>query len=416
MKRLAILVTIVSHACTAAFGQLTIESCQEMARDNFPLIKQYGLIEKTAGYNISNANKGYLPQFSLSANAMYATIKSDILNSLVYDDNINSKVAYATLGVNQTIWAGGAIKSQKQMVEASTAVEAQNTEVQVYALRNRIDQLFFGALLLNEQLAQNESLQKELQNNYDRVKAYIDGGVANQSDLDEIRVEQLKNTQQRDELKTTCNAYRQMLAAMTGDTAIISQTLMKPDMQMCDATVINRPELKLYEAQGSYYDSQISYYKSNNLPKIGFSATAGLAKIGNDNFNSPSLGLFTAGIGLSWNFGNLYTYKNNIQKLQINKQSVSVQKETFLYNNKLETTQQLNNIAKLKEQIKSDDEIISLRTGIRETAGAKVESGALSISDLLTKLNEEDLAKQNKILHETQLLMAIYKLKDLKNN
>lgn len=416
MKQVILIITGFNIFVITAFGQLTIENCQKMAQDNFPLIKQYGLIEKIAEYNLSNADKGYLPQFSLSANAMYANVKSDLLSNFMGDNNLDSKIAYATAGVNQTIWAGGAIKSQKQMVEASTAVEKQNTEVQVYALRDRINQLFFGALLLKEQLIQNEFLQKELQNNFDRVKAYIDGGVANQSDLDEIRVEQLKNNQHRAELNATYNAYCQMLSTMTGDTSIASQTFIKPKMHVNVSSSVNRPELKLFEAQNNYYDSQISYHKSNNLPRIGFSATAGLAKIETDNFNSPSLGLVSAGIGLSWNFGNLYTYKNNIQKLKINKQSVNIQKETFLYNNNLEVTQQLNKLAKLKEQIKSDDEIISLRTGIRKTAEIKVENGTLSVTDLLTKLNEEDLAKQGKILHEIQLLMAIYDLKVLANN
>lgn len=41
------------------------------AQANYPQVKQYGLIEQSKEFNLSNANKGYLPQVSLSAKATY---------------------------------------------------------------------------------------------------------------------------------------------------------------------------------------------------------------------------------------------------------------------------------------------------------------------------------------------------------
>ena len=68
MKRTVFFFTL-SLAAMLAHAQLTLEECQRRAQDNYPLVRQYGLIEKARGYDLSNAGKGYLPQFSLSGKA-----------------------------------------------------------------------------------------------------------------------------------------------------------------------------------------------------------------------------------------------------------------------------------------------------------------------------------------------------------
>ena len=51
------------------YAQITLEECQRKTQENYPLVHQYGLVEKTKEYNLENAAKGYLPQFALSAKA-----------------------------------------------------------------------------------------------------------------------------------------------------------------------------------------------------------------------------------------------------------------------------------------------------------------------------------------------------------
>ena len=52
-------------------GHITLEECQQKTQDNYPLVRQYDLVEKTKEYNLENAARGYLPQFALSAKASY---------------------------------------------------------------------------------------------------------------------------------------------------------------------------------------------------------------------------------------------------------------------------------------------------------------------------------------------------------
>ncbi|HEY6913550.1 MAG TPA: TolC family protein, partial [Paludibacter sp.] len=178
---------------------LSIETCQEKAKANYPLVKQYGLIEQTAQYNISNANKGYLPQLSLSARATYQSQVTKLPITLpgVVIPELTKDQYQAVLEASQLIWDGGVISAQNKITNAGTEVEKKKLEVDLFSLNERVNQLYFGILLLSEQLKQNAILQNELQTNYDRINAFKQNGVANQTDLDALKVEQL-NADQRE--------------------------------------------------------------------------------------------------------------------------------------------------------------------------------------------------------------------------
>lgn len=207
MKRLFILTTFllgISPICLNA-QELTLEECQQQAQAHYPLIKQYGLIEKTKEYNISNAGKGYLPQVSLSAKASYQSDVTEIPVDLPGIDirGIRKDQYQAMLQLDQVVWDGGNIRARKEVTRATSEVDKQKLEVDMYAINERVNQLFFSILLLKEQLKQNQLMQEELQRNYDNVAAYVKNGIANQADLDAVKVEQLNNIQQRHTLEAT---------------------------------------------------------------------------------------------------------------------------------------------------------------------------------------------------------------------
>jgi len=415
------LVILLSIICQlSSMAQLTVEVCQEKAKANYPLVKQYGLIEQTAQYNISNANKGYLPQLTLSAKGTY---QSQVTKLPITIPNVTipglSKDQYqAVVEANQVIWDGGAISAQKKITNANTEVEKQKLEVDLYTLNERVNQLYFGVLLINEQLRQNDILQNELQTNYNRIASYKQNGVANQSDLDALKVEQI-NTQQREtELKSTQKSYFIMLSALTGLTIDAKTELIKPEINLAilNATTNHRPEIGLFDAQNKLLESQKELLNAGNRPKIGAFVQGGYGKPGLNMLTNAFSDFYMGGIRLSWNLSGFYTQKNNLNKIEISKKVMDVQKETFLFNADLKTRQQQTEIEKLQSTLSNDDEIIRLRGNIKKSASAKVDNGTLSITDLIREINAEDQAKQLKSLHEIQLIMNVYQLKNNINN
>lgn len=405
----------------AALGQsITLDECQTKAKANYPLVKQYNLIEQTAQYNISNANKGYLPQVTLSAKGTY---QSQVTKLPITIPNVTipglSKDQYqAVVEANQVIWDGGAISAQKKITNANAEVEKQKLEVDLYALNERINQLYFGILLLKEQLRQNDILQNELQTNYNRVASYKQNGVANQSDLDALKVEQINAQQRGTELHSTQKSYFIMLSALTGLTIDTKTELIKPEINLAslNTTVNHRPEIGLFDAQNKLFENQKELLNAGNRPKIGAFVQGGYGKPGLNMLTNAFSDFYIGGIRLSWNLSGFYTQKNNLNKIEVSKKAMDVQKETFLFNSDLKTKQQQTEIEKLKSTLANDDEIIRLRGNIKKSATTKVDNGTLTITDLIREINAEDQAKQLKSLHEIQLIMNVYQLKNNINN
>lgn len=397
-------------------AQLTLETCQRMAQANYPLVRQYGLIEKAREYDLSNAGKGYLPQFSLSGKATY---QSDVTELPVEIPGVNVKGLpkdqyQVMLEVQQTLWDGGDIRSRKRLTRAASEVEQEKQNVDMYALNDRINQLFFGILLLDEQLEQNRLLQDDLGRTHTQVSNYIANGIATQSDLDAVSVEQLNTKQRRIELETSRRAYVNMLAAFIGKDISPETALMKPapeDTGSGEARDNNRPELCWFDAQGAQLNMQESMLKTRYMPRLGLFVQGAYGNPGLNTLKNEFSPYYIAGVRMSWNFGSLYTLKNDRRQIDNSRRRIETSRDVFLFNTRLEATQQDAGAVSMRRQMKDDDEIIRLRENIRRAAQAKVENGTLTVTDMLREITNENLARQTKALHEVQLLMNIWQLK-----
>lgn len=406
-----------------ASGQvITLDEMQVKAKTNYPAIARYNIIEKTRDFSIDNANRGYLPQGSISSQAAWQSDVTKIdLDLPIEFPSIEIPVPdqdqYRLVAeLNQTIWDGGNISAQKKSLTANSELEIKKLDTEIYALRERVNNLYFGILLMKGNLQQHEILEKELQRNYYNVQAYVQNGVANASDLSTVKVEQLKAGQQRISLESTLDAYIRMLSVMTGEPLDKDMTFVKPNPDTdLISPIINRPELKMFNAQEEAIESQKLLLKAKNMPKLGAFAQGGYGKPGLNIFNNEFSPYFLGGIRLIWNFGNLYTLNNDKKNIDLQKKAVNTQREVFMQNLFIQIPQQQIEIEKYKKTMQDDDEIIRHQTFIRKAAEVKVENGTLTVSDLMREINAEEAAKQSKMLHEIQYLMSVYSLKHSTN-
>ncbi|OUO23899.1 transporter [Bacteroides sp. An322] len=421
IKTITFFFALVSYA--PCFAQLSIEACYEKARANYPLIKQYGLIEKTKEYNLSNAAKGYLPQVTFSAQATYQSDVTEIPIDLdaigltgVKIPSVSQDQYKMELALNQTLWDGGAIRSERKTLRTQAEVDQRDMDVSMYTINERVNQLYFGVLLAEAQLEQNKVLQAELRRSCEQVSSYIKNGIAQQSDLDAIRVDLLKAKQTEAQFEHTKRAYREMLSRLIGEEIGEETRLVKPEAVRPLTKENNRPELELYQAQIRNLRAQDSRITAGMMPKLGLFVTGGYGKPGLDMFEDNFKAYYLAGVRLSWNLGSLYTRKNDRRKIQTGIRSIETQRETFLFNTSLDVAQRNATIDKYIDQLKYDDEIIALRGSVKRASEAKMANGTLSGTDLTRDIHAEQSAIQDKILHEMELLQAIYNLKYVTNN
>lgn len=416
---------IMSMLTLPAVAQLTLDECQQLARENYPLLQKYNLIKQTAAYSIENINKGYLPQLSLSGQASYqseTTGLPDALKSMLANSGYKGmeKDQYRiALELNQVLWDGGNIKAQKKVASANEKMQAAQTDVAMYDVRNRVNELFFGILLLEEKLQLNTELQTLLQNSYRKLETQNAHGTAMKSDVNVIKAELLRAKQDRIASQSMRKSYLQMLAIFIGKEAESIDSLQKPVAVMPSVPKNQRPELLLYATQMQQAQAQNDLLKAALYPKLSFFAQGFYGYPYYDMFDSMfnhnlKLGGIV-GVRLSWNIGKLYTFKNEKRQLQLAQKQIETSQEVFLFNNSLQAAQETEAVHQYREMMKADAEIIQLLTTVRQAAEAQLEHGVIDVNDLLREITKENQARINHSAHEIEMLKSIYELRNTIN-
>ena len=391
--------------------QLTLEECYEKARQNFPLIKQKSLLVSTRDFTVANARSGYLPQLSITGTATYQSdvtkVPIDVPGFTIKPLAKDQYKVYAE--VNQSLYDGGTIKRQNAISETNAMVEDQKIEVELYKIRERINQIFFGVLLLDEQLEQTDLIKKDLETSYKNVESSIRNGTSFKTNADILQAEMLKTDQRVIELKAGRSAYISMLGIFIAQDLDESTTLQRPaDIQAATDPNIARPEMMLYNYQSQLFSAQQQLNNTKVLPRFGFFVQGGYGRPGLNVLKNEFATYYIGGLRLSWNLSGLYNTGRDKEQMNINIQGVDVQRQSFLFNTKLTMRQQQSDITKLNDLIKVDNQIIELRGRIKTTAKAQLDNGVITANDYLRELNAEDQARTNLSLHQMQLLMTEY--------
>ena len=435
MKKLVLFLAMLPML---ALGQ-TLEECQQAAENNYPLIRQYGLIEKTTQLTVSNIQKGWLPQVSASAQATYQSdvmawpdgMKS-MLSGMGVDVKGLKKDQYRVgIDLQQTIYDGGVIGSQKRIAREQGKVQTAQNEVNIYNVRKRVNEMYFGLLLLEEQIKLNNDLQNLLAGNESKLESMAKNGTAAESDLQNVKAERLNAVQKATELASQKQMLQRMLGTFCG---IEIKNVQKPQVKAEGETLATetgreatlarqenrRPELRALDAQIGVLNAQEKALNAALMPKVGVFAQG--------YYGYPGLNMFegmtshkwnwygTIGARITWNIGALYTRKNDKAKLQLQRDMTENKREEFLFNNNLEQIQQNENIERYQKLIAQDGDIISLRQSVRKAAESKLTHGVIDVNDLVREINQEHAACVQQSVHEIEMLKEIYDNKYTTNN
>lgn len=402
MNKRTLSITLLLVTAAQAFAGLTLTECREAARQNYPAIRQYRLTEQSRDYTLSNAMKGWLPQIKVTAAAAAFTDIVDVpAQAAAVTGTIGNTFYGAALQVTQPLYDGGAISAKRNAARLESEASMRQLDVNLYSIRERTDQLFFGVLLIDEKISHNRLLQHDLGITLATVGSLVRNGMASQSDVDAVSVELLKARQQACALQEQRKAYVLMLATFTGMQLNDSVSLDRPAPPETGLTANNRPELLLFQAQSQLNDSRRKVLDSRLRPQLGL---FGVAAYHNKPFGMMNGANLAAGISLSWNIGALYTRRNDLRDIELQRQNIDVQRATFLLNTELKSQQSDGAINGLRSQIALDDDIISLRKNINSTIEKKVNNGTETVSELLRTVNAVVEACQTKATHQLQLL------------
>lgn len=428
MKRTILTTAIILVFQTSIRAAVTLDECRSLAAENYPLVKQYELVEKSTDYSISNAKRNYLPQLSLSAQATYQSEVvefSDELKNLFGTLGVNyagiDKDQYrATIELQQNIWDGGISKAQRKKAEAEGESSARSIETEIYSINERIDQLYFGILILKARQEQNIKLREMLKSNCDKIEGMLKNGTAMQSDLDAVLAELLAAEQDYQRITASCKAYCNMLSLFTGTEITPETGFVLPEAIYDPDGENRRPELSLIEARISELDAEEFALKRASNPKIGAFAQGFYGNTGLNMFKDMMQHRWSAnyivGIKLQWNISQYYTQRNTKNKIALARLQLQNNKKTFLFNSDIKKREIEGEVTKMQEIMRRDDEIIKLRRSVREAAESKYRNGVIYIADLLREITLENNAEIAGRLNRIELAKEIYRLKNTLNN
>lgn len=397
----------------------TLEECQQAAERNYPLIRQRDLVGKLAELTVANIGKGWLPQVSASAQA---TLQSDVAT---FPDEM--RAVYQQMGidmkgltkdqyrvgvdVSQTVFDGGAISRGKAVARQQGEVEAAQTEVSIYQVRRRVNEMYFALLLLDDQIQLNRDLQELLGGSERKLASMVKGGTAAECDLQNVKAERLNVAQQTTSLESQRRMLQSMLSVFCGMEVTSPSKPLRGDA-LAESAGGLRPEMRLFDAQLHLADAQEKALDAALLPKLGVFAQG--------FYGYPGLNMFEdmmsrewslnglVGARLTWNIGALYTRKNDKAKIQLQRDLTETNRDVFVFNNRLEQIQQNENISRYRQLMAADEEIIELRSAVRKAAESKLAHGIIDVNDLVREMNAENAARVQRSMHEIQLLKEIF--------
>lgn len=426
MKRMALTVALLINVFLASAHELTLSECVRLAREHYPAVANYGLLEKVSKLNLSNASKMWLPQGSVSAQVTWqndVAALPEILTGILAQNGLNypglDKTQYKVgVDVNQQIWDGGRVSASKKALETAAEVERAGLDVQLYDLEGRVNEIYFSLLLFAERIIRVDKSVALVDSTLSQVKSMFDNGVATESDCCQIEAKLLGLQQQRVQLVATSDSFRRVLEILIGE-SIGNRMLVLPSESECGCDGYNHPQLRLFDSKISHYKAQELGVRSSAMPTVGAFVSGYYGYPGFDMFRNmrlrePSFN-FMAGLKVSWNFGALYTRRNSLGKLRLQQSQVEADRATFIFNNSMAEKESLGQIDALRDVMRNDERILLLRQKVIKAATSQLRNGVIDATSLLAKITDVELAENDLALHRIELSKALYNLNHIRN-
>lgn len=418
---LSVLIILNSNAT-----ELTIDECVNLARENYPAVAQYGLLDKVKQLNLSNVSKMWLPQGSMSAQVTWqndVAALPELLTNMLSQQGVEypglDKTQYRIgLDVAQQIWDGGKTKANKEAIVTGNAVEQTAIDLQLYDVEGRVEEIYFTMLLLNERISQCDKTITLVESTLSQVRSMYANGVAMKSDCDQIEAKYLALHQQKSKLTATLGSIRRIMEIFIGE-SIGERTLVLPSEDLTDNGDGLHPQLRLFDDRISNLAAQESGIKASVMPTINAFASGYYGYPGYNMFkNMQSRDLsfnFMIGVKIAWNFGSLYTRSNSLNKLQLQRNQIESERATFNFNNNIAISESVGLIASLRDVMRDDKRIVELRNSVITAARSQLDNGIIDATALLSKITDSELAENDMAQHHIELVKAIYNLNHLRN-
>jgi len=397
---------------------VTLEQCQAWARENHPVLKQLDLYRQILDLKNENNATNFLPQVNLNGQATYQSAVTKIAIPLpnIKIPTVDKDQYKFYLDFKQTIWDGGLSKAKELINQAENAGNLQQTEVELYQVKEKVNQFFFTSFLIQENLKILEKKTETLAERRKILESAVNNGMVLSSELDQLLAEIIKTEQLTIELKSNNETILYALSILTGKTTGPLNNLTLPEEATVFDLPVKRPELDLFSKQNELLNANSEILQKQRNPKLFGFGQAGYGKPGLNMLNNKFDTYYLVGLGFSWNVLDWKTTSRQKQMIKLQQDIIQTKQESFVQNIDLASDQQTRQINQISELLKTDQELITIRERITKTSASKLENGTITMADYLQDLNAETTARLMLETRKIQLKEAQIKLENIRGN
>lgn len=397
---------------------VSLEQCQTWARENHPVLKQLGLYQQILDLKNENNATSFLPQVNLNGQATYQSAVTKIGISLpgMNIPSVDKDQYKFYLDFKQTIWDGGLSKAKELINNAENAGNLQQTEVELYQVKEKVNQFFFTSFLIQENLKILEKKTETLAERRKILESAVNNGMVLASELDQLLAELIKTGQTVIELKSNKETVLYALSILTGKTTEQLKNLILPHEPEVADLPLKRTELDLFSKQNELLNANSEILQKQRNPKLFGFGQAGYGKPGLNMLNNKFDTYYLVGLGFSWNVLDWKTTSRQKQMIKLQQDIVQTKQESFVRNIDLATDQQTKQISQITELLKTDQELIVIRERITKTSASKLENGTITTADYIQDLNAETTARLTLETRKIQFKEAQIKLGNIRGN
>jgi len=403
-----IILTLTFTTKTFAQQSISLKMCHDSATANYPLANQAEKLQQISKLKNDNLKSKYFPTLNLTGKASYQSEVVEIsipVPGIVFPEMPKDQYS-ANIEINQLIYDGGNIKAAKKINIQNSLVEMQKVEVDMYKIKEQINQLYFQCLLLQENEGILKLMHETVIEQRKMVTSAVNQGMVLESELDNLNAEILRLEQQTIELSSAKTQLIKAIGILTCLNIDENCELELPKLNSANQTELFRPEHQLFLNQAMLLDASIELSERKRMPTLGAFANAGYGKPGFDFFNNEMHGFYMVGAQFRWNIWDWNHTKKEKEQISIQKLLIEDNKQAFDKNITIAISETQNRQNKLKQLILKDKDIIALQAKISKRTADQMKNGIKTSADYLRDLNAEKQARINLESREIQLLQA----------
>lgn len=426
MNKILFIFLIISGNLLAQQDSLRLSDCFVKANKNYPIIKQKGLLEEISALKNKNYSANNLPSVSLNGQATYQSDVTEV--NIVMPEipgigqipspemSVPEKDQYKlSIDFSQAIWDGGISKSQKQMENASLEADLQSVEVDMYKIGSQINNLYFSVLTFNINIEIFNLLKDELSEKILIAHSTIKNGISDSSSVEIIMAEVLKLEQKIIELESGKQTSIKMLGTLLYYEIGEKTNFIVPNPSDYEIQG-SRPELGFFELSRQKLDAGENLISRKNSPMVFGFGQLGYGKPGLNMLSNEFDSYYLVGAKLSWNITDIKKNSRERQILEIRKDMISIQEETFKNSLDMLFDKEMAEIVKFEKLIETSQEIFILRESIAKKSSSKFKNGVISSNDLISDLNAKTQALLNLEFYKLQLVKTKINLLTISGN